>query len=85
MSPDYYPDFALALYNKKRCFFSKHGLYGLALPGIAVGGLIVIFPGLAVPLILREVKDRGYRIISDAYVKGIMNKETKHDVGPDGF
>jgi hypothetical protein len=43
----YYPDFALAVCNKKRCFLSQHGIYGLALPGVAVGDLI---PGLAVPL-----------------------------------
>jgi hypothetical protein len=58
---------------------------GLAFSSIKPGDCIVVFPGLDVPLILREVPGMGYRIISDAYVQGIMNAETKDDVGPDGF
>lgn len=80
-----YIDIALVACEGKSFFTSKAGMPGLAFSSIKPGDCIVVFPGLDVPLILREVPGTGYRIISDAYVQGIMNAETKDDVGPDGF
>ncbi|RYP66131.1 hypothetical protein DL771_007965 [Monosporascus sp. 5C6A] len=80
-----YADITLAACSRKRFILSKHGLLGLAFRSVRPGDSIVVFPGIDVPLILRKVEGKGYQIISDAYVQGIMDGETKESVGPGGF
>jgi hypothetical protein len=59
---------------------------GLSYRFVRSGDLIVVFPGIDVPLVLRKaVGTLGYQIISDAYVQGIMDGETKESVAPGGF
>jgi hypothetical protein len=80
-----YADIAVMACQGKRFCLSKGGFLGIAFRNVQPGDLIVIFPGIDVPLILREVDGDGYQIISDAYVQGIMDGEAKESVGPGGF
>jgi hypothetical protein len=82
---DRYVSIAVAACENRRFFCTESGLPGLGFSTVRPGDCVVVFPGLDVPLILREVVGTGYRIISDSYVQGIMYGETKGDVGPGGF
>jgi hypothetical protein len=82
---DQYVSIAVAACENRRFFSTEAGLLGLGFSTVRPGDCVVVFPGLDVPLILREELGTGYRIISDSYVQSIMYGETKDDVGLDGF
>ncbi|KAK5661163.1 hypothetical protein OQA88_11054 [Cercophora sp. LCS_1] len=69
-----YADICVAACEKKRFFATKSGFLGLAFPNVCAGDFVVVFPGLKVPLVLRR-DEWGYRIVSDAYVQGVMDGE----------
>ena len=80
-----YADIAVEACHNRRFFRTKKGFLGLAFPSVQLGDSVVVFPGLDVPLILRGKPGDGYQIISDAYVQGIMDGETKGYVRRGGF
>ncbi|KAG4437944.1 hypothetical protein IFR05_006568 [Cadophora sp. M221] len=81
-----YADIAVEACHNRRFFRTKKGFLGLAFPSVQLGDLVVVFPGLDVPLVLRRhTGGDGYQIVSDAYVQGIMDGETKKYVRPGGF
>ena len=64
----------LSMYDS-RPFLSAHGYAGLC-PGRTQPGDIICIPLVAhVPYIIREVPDRKYKLIGEAYVYGIMDGE----------
>ena len=79
-----YADICVAACESKRFFATKGGFLGLAFPNVCAGDLVVVFPGLKVSLVLRrDGGGRGYRIVSDAYVQGVMEGEL-HQAMRDG-
>ena len=60
-------------------FVAENGRLGLSSESIRQGDIIAVISGSQVPFILRQCKSRGYRIISEAYVDGIMDGEATEE------
>ncbi|KAK5655656.1 hypothetical protein OQA88_5589 [Cercophora sp. LCS_1] len=59
------------------------GYVGLGPGQMQIGDMLVIFPDVDVPHVLRPVGDRGYKIIGQMYVLGIMHGEFLEDNPPE--
>jgi hypothetical protein len=60
--------------------FTEHGYIGVAPQGSQVGDIVVVVPGLNMPMILRErTEDNTFEYIGLAYVHGIMDGESVAD------
>jgi hypothetical protein len=59
---------------RRRLFRTKLGYFGLGSSNVVPGDQVVVLFGGRVPFVLRK-KSKHYRLISDCYVRGIMNGE----------
>jgi len=64
-------------------FTIDSGYLGLGPRQMRAGDVVVIFPNVDVPYILRQVTGGGYKILGQAYVLGIMNGEFLRDSPPE--
>ncbi|KAI1311478.1 heterokaryon incompatibility protein-domain-containing protein [Xylaria venustula] len=55
----------------RKLFLTEDGYFGLGPEIIKQGDLVCVLSGLVMPIILRPM-DRGYRVIGEAYIHGIM-------------
>ena len=53
---------------------TRKGYVGLAHAQSEIGDMICVLEGCTVPMILRPC-NRGFRLVGDAYVHGVMNGE----------
>ncbi|KAH7336547.1 heterokaryon incompatibility protein-domain-containing protein [Rhexocercosporidium sp. MPI-PUGE-AT-0058] len=61
----------------RRLLTTRKGYVGLAHAQSEIGDTICVLEGCTIPMILRPC-DRGFRLVGDAYVHGIMNGEYWH-------
>lgn len=62
--------------HDRRFIVTTKGLYGLGPQLVRKGDVIVIFPGIIVPYVLRYTgKDRQYKLVGTCYLHGIMRGE----------
>jgi hypothetical protein len=66
---------ALQCLCKFRPFISKGGYIGIAPQFADSGDMICIIFGAIVPYVLRRLPDKGFELVGEAYVHGIMDGE----------
>jgi hypothetical protein len=70
---------AMAQYLFRNFVISRKGYFGLAPRKTLPGDKICVILGCSVPVVLRKV-DKGYRLIGDIYVHGIMKGEVMSEL-----
>lgn len=78
------------VWNRKFLKSAEQDLFGLAPMGTQVGDIICILFGCSVPVILREHRSpKGefdyFELIGEAYVYGLMDGESLHQIRPSKF
>ncbi|KAE9368056.1 HET-domain-containing protein [Stipitochalara longipes BDJ] len=66
---------AMQCLHSFRPFISKKGYIGLAPASAIPGDIVCVIFGAIVPYILRRVSDKGFELVGEAYVHGIMDGE----------